>query len=329
MKFGKFLTSAAVASALSVGASNALAHVYSHSFLEIDDFTTFIVEDDGMGGFVEPPTAAITGFDVGLQNVANLNGGITATIDGCAGTPSSNNCGVLPDPRVDATIASLGGAAPLENTFVAQGPGASEYAWADSVVPTSQLNGDLSGSIQTGSEAELQSGTSAGSSAELTSNTGFELEFTISGDTGNILLLDFTAILDNYVEIFPGTGLPASALANNDLQVTLIQQNGGSGFVTWSPNGTSANCLALIVTCTVTADDFDVNDQRSINAVGSDSFVDSGAFGLIISGLTDGDWSLALTTTTNTSIAQIPEPGTLLLFGLGLAGLARRLRSAS
>ncbi|HET8701603.1 MAG TPA: PEP-CTERM sorting domain-containing protein, partial [Nitrococcus sp.] len=61
-------------------------------------------------------------------------------------------------------------------------------------------------------------------------------------------------------------------------------------------------------------------------------------FGITVTGLTAGDWTLTLDALTSTSVtrrvtpAVVPDPGTLLLLGSGLAALgllSRRKRKVS
>ena len=325
----------AVAATLALGMANpAAASVYGRSYLDIDSLEIHISDD---GGITPDTGGTVDNFNFALTNTVNLNGAAAISIGGCSGTPGApgvtNNCSAVA-PRANAAVLNLGDAAATraENTFDFKGPGLNEYANSDSVIFASQLTGDVGGSnTEQIAESELQTGVSAGSSAEIISTTGFTFQFTVDG--ANTLTIDFDAMLDILARIDDPTAAAASAQSNVRVSFRLENDDTGDS-VTWNPNGdTATGCTVggLLLSCLEVTDGFDLNSDAGTTTDGTSvGRSGSGSFSAVISGLFNGNWTLTLDGLTSTALSRtpaVPEPASLALLGIGLAG-ARRRRKA-
>jgi hypothetical protein len=225
------------------------------------------------------------------------------------------------------------------------GPGAGNYANADSVINNAQLVGDANTDTDNVAESNLDSALTGGASSEIQSITGFSFSFTV--DAPGSLSLAFLADPDMraFISAFEGAG--SSAQANLNTSFTLRQDNDTDagdgtalGLVNWNPQGTAANdCTASGgPTCTEDNDTQDLNINVGATAPGADnphSFGagDSGfgdmltAFGITVAGIDAGTWTLTLNEVKSVDLRrQVPEPGILALVGIGLLGLGMSSR---
>jgi len=322
MNFKKASLALAIVGSATMGFNQeANAGVYAASSLAIQNLAINIAGTT---------SATINTFTFTTTNSANLNGATASggTMDvSCGGSVGSNNCGS--SPVLDATVANAPGGSALlgENTFALLGPGNNSYAVADSVITTAELVNFVPTSTNQTAQSELQTTGAARSSAEIQSNTGFSLAFTISG-TGSISL-SFEA--DPYLRAYISQigFLNGSAQANINTSFTLTQDQSGEQ-VRWTPNGTVASdCTSSIVgvSCVETADAIDLNANATVSSNPADNELSAaavfGAFGFSATGLSDGNYTLALNanTSTNTRLTTVPEPNIVALLGMGLLGL--------
>jgi hypothetical protein len=323
--FAKLKAVAAVSAACAglFGATSAQAYVYAVSHLEIQALSLNIT-----------PTATINNFTFDQTNTASLNSGPVATGASCnkGGLPA---CGA--GPVLDAAVANAPGSVPVrgENNFGFLGVNnVSSYSSADSVLTTAQLVTGTPTSLNQIAESLLNTNGFAKANALQQSNTSMVISLTVAGGPAS-LSFNFNADPDQRSQIGgPDVG---AYLSQSDMNASFTlsrsSQDGG-GSVNWTPSGTAGvndcNVIGLAgVVCTETADGADLNDNTTTGTnpgVDDNSFEVANifaAFGINITGLAAGNYTLALNAQTSTSIVRnVPEPGALALMGIALAGLA-------
>jgi hypothetical protein len=310
----KLLAAAIGAMGAMAVAGPASAYVYGDSHLETQNLT---IATNGVA-----LTAAPT-FTFVLTNTATLVGGPVATSATCNsfGTP----CGV--SPVLDAPAANGTGNSLIrpQNNYAPQGPTATgSWATSDSIITQAELVNNLPTATNQIAESQLNTNGTASANAEIKSNTTLQWTLTLAAGS---LTLAFDADPDLRAAINDIPGL-FNASVNMNASFSL-SNNDGSESVSWSPQGTAANdCNASggAVACTETADGEDLNRNLGTGTNPSDlqySFdgANFSAFGINITGLKGGTYSLTLNAVTSNELARVPEPGTIALLGAALAGL--------
>jgi hypothetical protein len=324
IKLNKTLLAATVGLALGAGGQLANAGVYGISYLSLDNVQLFLTNDGQ-----EPAPATIDSFNFNTTNTAFLNDIGGATSRSCAGTPLNNNCGdpTLGEPALDTPVYNAPGSSPLqgENTFTKMGPGSDQYSHADSIITTAQLVSGTPTSTEQIAQSEIQTAESANSNATLSSGTELTLTFTVA--EGATLIFAFDA--DHYIESDTNLGANQTGISQSDIntQFQLSRSDDGTEFALWKPQGTQGvnDCIAAGgAACVEFADTGDLNDQ--VNASSQLDNENRGAegsqFGIQITGLSAGTYTITLSGVTKTNLSRVPVPGTVMLLGLGLLGMA-------
>jgi len=333
----KALLAAAVAGTLGTVSTTASAYVYGLSHLDVNSFT-----------FSGTAPIAPVSYSFSLANTAALTGSPsvvqTAACNGV--TPGPTTCTPPPGNTLDALAAEIPvGVRGGENNFNFVGP-IGTYASSDSVIYTAQLVDGVPSSAEQIAEASLVTNGSAQGNAELRSNTTVQYLVDVTGATFDLRFNADPDLRAAIADVPTGFYNAQANLATSFTFTSNATDINGDPLVTvsWSPQGTAANDCTVTgagsagVTCTEVADTQDLNRNLGTGTNPSDLTYsyEAGlhnlltAFGIDVSGLQSGRYSLALNAITSVDITRlatrVPEPATLALLSIGLLGLGASIK---
>lgn len=249
-----------------------------------------------------------------LNGVTTASGGATT-----GGAPLGQNTICTPS-SCPAFLASGSPFTSISSPTVATGNGAMASTNLTGYPISGLAPGPVGATAQTAALSEVNSTGSAGSQSGLTLTTDFT--FTLVQAQG--ITIDFDTIAHLYTNLQP----VGSSSASLSWSVTLVNNLTGLTVFSWSPDGVVGTG---ITGGTEQADGCNLGVTRTRNAAAYDCSGHETATTGVLAASTSYTLSLGHQSISSVS-AVVPEPETLSLLGLGLAGLAlvsrRRVRKA-